>query len=126
MPYKNVVVSRFMKDFVASLKYIKGSAYKMNDVARLIRGLAVEDAKLQLAFCERRLSVALSKLLDSAVANAGNGSVGGKGLFVKRVDVGKAFSLKRSMPRGRGRSSRIEKKFSNVRIVLAKKVAAGV
>ena len=115
-----------MKDFVASLKYIKGSVYKMNDVARLIRGLAVEDAKLQLAFCERRLSVALGKLLDSAIANAGNGSASGKGLFVKRVDVGKAFSLKRSMPRGRGRSSRIEKKFSNVRIVLAKKVVASV
>jgi len=40
---------------------------------------------------------------------------------VSRIDVGKSFVLKRSMPRGRGRMTRIEKRYSNLRIVLCEK-----
>ena len=62
------------------------------------------------------------KLLKSAVANAENNfKVNKDRLYIKRVDVGKSMVLKRSMPRGRGRMTRIEKRFSNLRIVLAEK-----
>lgn len=111
-----------MKEIEASLKYLKGSCYKLNVVADLIRNMNVIDADSQLYFCEKRASVLVRKLLKSAVANAENNfKVNKDRLYIKRVDVGKSMVLKRSMPRGRGRMTRIEKRFSNLRIVLAEK-----
>jgi len=111
-----------MKEIGASLKYIKGSCYKLNDVANLIRNLSVNDADLQLAFCERRVAVIVRKLLKSAVANAENNfKISKERLKVSRVEVGKSFVLKRSMPRGRGRMTRIEKRYSNLKIFLCEK-----
>lgn len=111
-----------MKEIEASLKYLKGSCYKLNVVADLIRNMNVIDADSQLYFCEKRVSVLVRKLLKSAVANAENNfKVNKDRLYIKRVDVGKSMVLKRSMPRGRGRMTRIEKRFSNLRIVLAEK-----
>ena len=111
-----------MKEIEASLKYIKGSCYKLNDVADLIRNLDVVEADMQLAFCERRIAVVVRKLLQSAVANAENNfKISKERLVVSRIDVGKSFVLKRSMPRGRGRMTRIEKRYSNLRIVLCEK-----
>ena len=111
-----------MKEIEASLKYLKGSCYKLNVVADLIRNMNVIDADSQLYFCEKRVSVLVRKLLKSAVANAENNfKVNKDRLYIKGVDVGKSMVLKRSMPRGRGRMTRIEKRFSNLRIVLAEK-----
>ena len=68
---------------------------------------------------EKRIAVIVRKLLASCVANARNNfKISGDNLVIARVDVGKSFVLKRSMPRGRGRGTRIEKRFSNLRIVL--------
>ena len=112
-----------MKKIEASLKYIKGSCYKLNDVADLIRNLDVRDAELQLTFCRKRFAVIVKKLLLSAIANAENNfKIGKERLQVSAVEVGKAFVLKRSMPRGRGRMTRIEKRYSNLKIVLSEKV----
>ena len=112
-----------MKKIEASLKYIKGSCYKLNDVADLIRNLDVRDAELQLTFCRKRFAVIVKKLLLCAIANAENNfKIGKERLQVSAVEVGKAFVLKRSMPRGRGRMTRIEKRYSNLKIVLSEKV----
>ena len=114
-----------MKEIEASLKYIKGSCYKLNDVANLIRNLSVIEADMQLAFCERRVAVIVRKLLKSAIANAENNfKISRDRLQNARIDTGKSFVLKRSMPRGRGRMSRIEKRYSNLRIVLCEKKQA--
>ena len=111
-----------MKEVEASLKYVKGSFYKLNLVADLIRDLNVKEADAQLAFCGKRIAVVVRKLLASSVANATNNyKMNANNLVVHRVDVGKAFVLKRSMPRGRGRSTRIEKRYSNLRIVVAER-----
>ena len=111
-----------MREIEASLKYIKGSVYKLNNVAQLIRNLGVREADAQLTFCEKRVAILMKKLLASAVANAKNNfKINEDRLVVSRIDAGKSFVLKRSMPRGRGRSTRIEKRYSNLRIVLAEK-----
>ena len=94
----------------------------MNNVAQLIRNLGVREADAQLTFCEKRVAILMKKLLASAVANAKNNfKINEDRLVVSRIDAGKSFVLKRSMPRGRGRSTRIEKRYSNLRIVLAEK-----
>ena len=111
-----------MREIEASLKYIKGSVYKLNNVAQLIRNMGVREADAQLTFCEKRVAILMKKLLASAVANAKNNfKINEDRLVVSRIDAGKSFVLKRSMPIGRGRSTRIEKRYSNLRIVLAEK-----
>ena len=65
-------------------------------------------------------------MLRAAIANATNNfKLDTNNLVVAKIETGKSFVLKRSMPRGRGRSSRIEKRYSNIRIVLTEKQDSG-
>ena len=110
------------KNIEASLKYIKGSFYKLNLVANLVRGLDVKNADAQLLFSDKRIAISLRKLLQSCIANAKhNFGLNEENLFIKTIDVGRAFALKRSMPCGRGKVGKIEKRYSNVRIILEDK-----
>ena len=98
---------------------IRGSAQKLNLVAALIRGRKVEDALNVLAFSKRAMAVDVRKVLASAIANAENNhNLDVDALVVAEASVGKAFTLKRFHARGRGKSTRILKPFSRVRIVV--------
>jgi large subunit ribosomal protein L22 len=98
---------------------IRGSAQKLNLVAALIRGRKVEDALNVLAFSKRAMAVDVRKVLQSAVANAENNhNLDVDALVVAEASVGKAFTMKRFHARGRGKSTRILKPFSRVRIVV--------
>ncbi|WP_443969686.1 50S ribosomal protein L22 [Sphingobium sp. CR28] len=98
---------------------IRGSAQKLNLVAALIRGRKVEDAMNVLAFSKRAMAVDVRKVLASAVANAENNhNLDVDSLVVAEASVGKAFTLKRFHARGRGKSTRILKPYSRVRIVV--------
>ena len=55
----------------AVVRYIRMSPRKARYVADLVRGKKVEEALDVLAFTHRRASKAISKLLKSAIANAG-------------------------------------------------------
>ena len=54
----------------ASVKHVRASAYKAREVLNEIRGLHVADAADYLTLAERGIAEPISKLLDSAVANA--------------------------------------------------------
>ncbi|HZV18202.1 MAG TPA: 50S ribosomal protein L22 [Sphingobium sp.] len=98
---------------------IRGSAQKLNLVAALIRGRKVEDALNVLAFSKRAMAVDVRQVLASAVANAENNhNLDVDALVVAEASVGKAFTLKRFHARGRGKSTRILKPYSRVRIVV--------
>ena len=98
---------------------IRGSAQKLNLVAALIRGRKVEDALNVLAFSKRAMAVDVRKVLASAIANAENNhNLDVDALVVAEASVGKAFTMKRFHARGRGKSTRILKPFSRVRIVV--------
>ena len=98
---------------------IRGSAQKLNLVATLIRGHKVEDALNILAFSKKAMAVDVRKVLASAIANAENNhNLDVDALFVQEASVGKALTMKRFMARGRGKSSRIIKPFSRLRIVV--------
>ena len=59
------------------------------------------------------------KVLASAVANAENNhNLDVDALVVAEASVGKSISMKRFMTRARGRSSRIVKPFSRIRVVV--------
>jgi large subunit ribosomal protein L22 len=110
------------KESVAFLKSIKISPIKLQAVARGIQGLTASKAIMLLTFSKKAVSDIVNVLLKSAIANAENNhGMDIDALYVERVDVGKSMVLKRSSPRARGRSDRIKKPFSNLRIVLKEK-----
>jgi large subunit ribosomal protein L22 len=98
---------------------VRGSAQKLNLVAGLIRGKKAEDALNILQFSPKAMAVEVRKVLASAIANAENNhNLDVDALVVAEASVGKSISMKRFTPRARGRSSRIVKPFSRVRIVV--------
>ena len=98
---------------------IRGSAQKLNLVAQLIRGKKAEEALNILAFSKKAMAQDASKVLASAIANAENNhDLDVDALVVAEASVGKAFTMKRFHTRGRGKSTRILKPFSKLRIVV--------
>ncbi|WOE74361.1 50S ribosomal protein L22 [Alterisphingorhabdus coralli] len=98
---------------------IRGSAQKLNLVAQLIRGKKAEEAMNILSFSKKAMAVDARKVLASAIANAENNhNLDVDALVVSEASVGKSITMKRFTTRARGRSSRILKPFSRLRIVV--------
>lgn len=98
---------------------IRTSPRKLNLVAETIRGLAAEKALAELTFSRRRIAGEVKKVLAAAIANAENNhQLDVDRLYVAEATVGKALVMKRFHARARGRGARIEKPFSNLRIVV--------
>ena len=98
---------------------IRGSAQKLNLVAALIRGRKVEEAMNILTFSTKAMAVEAKKVLASAIANAENNhNLDVDSLVVTEASVGKSITMKRFHTRGRGKSTRILKPFSRLRIVV--------
>ena len=107
------------KEALAVGNTIRGSAQKLNLVAGLIRGKKVEDALNILKFSPKGMSEPVYKVLASAVANAENNhNLDVDALVVAEASVGKSISMKRFATRARGRSTRIVKPFSRIRVVV--------
>jgi large subunit ribosomal protein L22 len=107
----------------AIARNIRVSPRKLNLVAGLIRGRSAQDAVATLTFSKRRIAHTVRKTLESAIANAENNhQLDVDRLVVTRADVGRAVVMKRFHARGRGRSSKIEKWFSHLTIVVAEQV----
>ena len=98
---------------------IRGSAQKLNLVAGLIRGKKAGDAMNILQFSTKGMAVDARKVLASAIANAENNhNLDVDALVVKEASVGKGLVMKRFATRARGRSARIVKPFSRIRVVV--------
>ena len=107
------------KEALAVGTMIRGSAQKLNLVAGLICGRKVEEALNILKFSPKGMSTDVYKVLASAIANAENNhNLDVDALIVAEASVGKSITLKRFATRARGRSTRIEKPFSRLRVVV--------
>src|SRR3546814_10159891 len=70
-----------------------------------------------LAFSKKAMAVDVRKVLASAIANAENNhNLDVDTLVISEASVGKSLTMKRFHARGRGKSTRILKQFSRVRI----------
>ena len=104
---------------LAKAKAVRSSAQKLNIIATSIRGKEASKALVQLRFEKRRAAQEVRKVLQAAVANAENNhGLDVDRLYVAEAWVGRSFVLKRFHARGRGKSSGIEKSFSNLTIVV--------
>ena len=112
------------KTSVAYLKAIKSSPLKVMKVTKNVTGMSVSDALKFLQFSKLKISPIVRALVYSAMSNAENNhNMDVDNLYIKDVDVGRAFALRRFATRGRGKSSRIIKTFSSIRVILAEKPA---
>ena len=104
---------------MAYAKHLRTSPQKLNLVAETIRGKKCEAALSELEFSPRRISGEVRKLLESAIANAENNhQLDVDRLYVAEATVGKTMVIKRWRARARGRAGRIQKPFSNLRLVV--------
>jgi large subunit ribosomal protein L22 len=104
---------------VAKVRTLRTGLRKLNLVAQSIRGLKVQRALNELEFSHKRIAKDVRKALNSAISNAENNhSLDIDSLVVAEAYVGKNLVMKRFSARARGRSSRIEKPFSEITIVV--------
>jgi len=107
------------KEALAVNTNVRGSAQKLNLVAALIRNKKAGDALNILTFSKKAMAVEVRKCLASAIANAENNhNLDVDALVVKEASVGKSITMKRFATRGRGKSTRILKPFSRIRVVV--------
>ena len=91
-------------------------------VTDLVKGKKVEEALNILAFTKKAFAKTLTKVINSAVANAQqNNQMDVDTLMVKRISVDGGPILKRYIPRAMGRATMVRKRTSHVTVVLDKK-----
>ena len=104
---------------MSKVRTLRTGARKLNVVAQSIRGLKVQRALNELEFSPKRIAADVRKALYSAISNAENNhNLDIDNLVVAEAFVGKNMIMKRFSARARGRSSRIEKPFSEITIVV--------
>jgi len=105
----------------AFLKNYRQSPRKVRLLADLVRGKKVVQALSTLHFLNKRAALPVTKLIESAVANAKSQGVALDTLVVKSIAVDKGTVMKRFMPRARGAAGRINKRSSHISIELGTK-----
>ena len=106
----------------AEAKTVRISAFKVRLVMDNIRNKSVKDAFSILKLTPNGASVAIEKVLKSAVANATNNyKMDAEKLFVKEIYANEAVTMKRFLPRAKGSASRLLKRTSNIVVVVAEK-----
>jgi large subunit ribosomal protein L22 len=109
----------------ASTTHLRISPRKVRMVVDTVRGKSVSQALSILGFTRKKAALPVQKLLKSAVANAAenNGISDVDALVIDRIMVDEGPTLKRFMPRARGRATPIRKRTSHIRIVLRERDA---
>jgi len=103
-------------------KYLRLSPRKVRLSADLIRGKQVEEALNLLSHTPKSGAKVLSKVVRSALANAGqNKSIDVDTLFIKTIFVNQGPTLKRFRARPMGRASRIRKRTCHITVVLSER-----
>lgn len=103
-------------------RYARTSAQKARLVADQVRGMPAAKALDLLKFSPRKAAAIIYKVLNSAVANAANNmSMDVDQLVVSRIMVDEGPSLKRIMPRAKGRADRIVKRTSHITIYVSER-----
>jgi large subunit ribosomal protein L22 len=123
-------MSETKQEFRAMHRYAHISPSKVRPVANLVRGLPVNDALNKLRMNHRRGAHLLRKVLESAVANAGQAedAVKVNRLYVKNIWADQAGLLQGSMrwrPGPMGRAMPIRKRMAHLGVIVAERQDEG-
>lgn len=111
-----------MTEVKAVHRFARTSAQKARLVADQVRGMPVDKAIDLLKFSPRKAATLISKVLVSAISNAeNNNGMDSSKLFISRILIDEGPSLKRVMPRAKGRADRIVKRTSHISIYVAER-----
>lgn len=106
----------------AYIKYLRTSSTKLKPVIDLVRGKKVEEALTLLKFTNKKASRLVHKAIRSAFANAEQSpdakDKGLETLYIAEIFTNQGPTLKRFIPKARGRAGRIQKKTSHIKIIL--------
>lgn len=105
---------------IAKHRFARISPQKARLVADQLRGKPVAQALEILQFSNKKAADLLKKVLESAIANAEHN----EGADIDDLNVAKIFvdegpTMKRIMPRAKGRADRILKRSSHITVVVA-------
>ncbi len=107
-------------EVVAKLRGIRISAQKARLVADQMRGKAVEEALQVLSYSSQKGAVIIKKVLNSAIANAEhNEGADVDELRISTICVDEGMTMKRIMPRAKGRADQILKRSCHITITVA-------
>ena len=103
----------------AKARFVRVAPRKARLVADQVRGMPVEDARTLLAFSSKDAARDLSRLIESAAANAeANHDLVADDLRIADIRVDEGPTLKRWRARARGRATRIDRKTSHLSVAL--------
>lgn len=103
----------------AHARYIRIAPSKVRVVLDTVRGKSVNEALASLAYTPKAASEIVSKLIQSAVANAEhNSGLARADLYVAEIYADGGPILKRVNPVSKGRAYRINKRTSHITVIL--------
>lgn len=106
----------------ARAKWLRISPIKARRATDLIRNKELMEARRLLAFTPLKATTLVSKVLESAVANAThNFDLPEDRLYVHRAFVDEGITIKRFRPRAYGRANKIFKPTAHVTVVVRAK-----
>jgi len=109
-----------MMEVSAIAKRLRITAQKARLVADQVRGKPVAEALDILNFSSQKGAGLVKKVLESAIANAENNEGADVDeLRVHRIFVDEGVTMKRIMPRAKGRADRISKRTSHITVTVS-------
>lgn len=100
--------------------FARSSAQKARLVADQVRSLPVEKALELLSYSPKKAAVLIKKVVDSAIANAEhNEGADVDELVITKICVDEGPTMKRIMPRAKGRADRIMKRSCHITVVVS-------
>ena len=104
-------------EVTAKLRGAAISAQKVRLVADEVRGKSIERALDILTFSKKKAAKLVKKCLESAIANAEhNNGLDIDTLRVSTIYVDEGITLKRVLPRAKGRADRISKRTCHITV----------
>ena len=107
----------------AIAKYVRVSPRKVNKYRKAIKGLSYREAYTALGIVTSRGARALRKVIQSAVANLMTKAknIDEESVRIENIVVNEGPTLKRWIPRARGRADRIRKRTCHIKVVVSGK-----
>ncbi len=105
----------------AIAKYIRVSPRKVNKYCKAVKNLPYKEAYAALGVVTSRGAKALRKVIQSAVSNliAKSNNIDEDTIRIENIIVNEGPTLKRWIPRARGRADRIRKRTCHIKVVVS-------